>query len=345
MTDSATGLLDELDLSLVNALQTAPRAPWARVGRAIEVSPVTAARRWERLRAQGLVWVTAYGGAFVNHHHCVAIVGVDCEPGRIPAISAALAEQPQIASIEHTAGHHDLSLNVMVNSLADLSRLHTEVLGRLPGVRATHSRIVTRFFTEGSRWDIRAISRDQREAVRSGAPPAVGDVDPAPAEADRELLLALGADGRAGYGELARRTGMSESTVRRRVAWMVRTGAALPRCEVAHTYSPYPVFATFHANVPSDALARIGPALAALPEVRMCAATTSNHNLVINSWVRSTPDVLRLESYIAERFPEIAVADRSLTLGNPKRMGWILDEAGRAVRHVPIDLWRRPGAG
>ncbi|RFC75393.1 Lrp/AsnC family transcriptional regulator [Streptomyces sp. AcE210] len=341
MTDSAT--VEELDLALVSALQNAPRASWAVVAKAVEISPVTAARRWERLRAQGLAWVTAYGGSFVHRHHCVAFVGLDCEPGRIPVIAAELARHPQISSVEHTSGPQDLLLNVMVDGLADLSRMHTDVLGRLPGVRAVHSAIVTHFFTEGSRWDLRAISREQRDVVRPPVAQA-GDSDPVPADGDRELLIALGADGRMGYGELARRAGMSESTARRRVSRLLTTRTVVPRCELAHSFSPYPVFVTYRANVPSDALARIGPALAALPEVRMCAATTSQHNLVVNGWVRSIPDTQRLEAHLTERFPELSVVDRSLTLANTKRMGWVLDEAGRAVRHVPIDLWQRPGA-
>ncbi|MFI6607976.1 Lrp/AsnC family transcriptional regulator [Streptomyces sp. NPDC050507] len=342
MTDSA--IIDEVDLALVSALQNAPRAPWAVIGKAIEVSAVTAARRWERLRTLGLAWVTAYGGSFVHRHHCVAFIGLDCEPGRVPDIAAELALQPQIASVEHTSGRQDLLLSVMLDGLSDLSRLHTNVLGRLPGVRAVHSEIVTRFFTEGSRWDLRAISREQRDAVRPQAVSYGTDTDPVPAAGDRELLLALGADGRMSYGELARCTGMSESTARRRVSRLLATRTVVPRCELADSCSPYPVFVTYRANVPSDALARVGPSLAALPEVRMCAATTSQHNLVVNGWVRSIPDTLRLESQLAERFPELSVVDRSLTLANTKRMGWILNGAGRAVRHVPIDLWQEPGA-
>ncbi len=85
---------------------------------------------------------------------------------------------------------------------------------------------------------------------------------------------------------------------------------------------------------------RVGPALATLPQVRMCASVASRHNLVVNTWVRSIPDSHRFESYVSQRFPEITVTGRSITLANTKRMGWILDNAGRAVRHVPIDLWQ-----
>ncbi|HEV3355270.1 MAG TPA: AsnC family protein [Pseudonocardiaceae bacterium] len=44
---------------------------------------------------------------------------------------------------------------------------------------------------------------------------------------DRELLDALAADGRPGFAELAAASGLSESTVRRRLA-VKRNGALLP---------------------------------------------------------------------------------------------------------------------
>ncbi|MGW7079923.1 AsnC family protein [Streptomyces sp. NPDC054866] len=45
------------------ALQAAPRAPWSRIGRALGVDATTAAHRWERLRANGLAWISVYDSA------------------------------------------------------------------------------------------------------------------------------------------------------------------------------------------------------------------------------------------------------------------------------------------
>ncbi|MEV1043109.1 AsnC family protein, partial [Streptomyces sp. NPDC050204] len=59
------------------ALQAAPRAPWSRIGRALGVDATTAARRWERLRANGLAWVSAYDSA---KSATVAYVEVRCRP-------------------------------------------------------------------------------------------------------------------------------------------------------------------------------------------------------------------------------------------------------------------------
>lgn len=55
--------VDRLDLALLHALQIAPRASWTRIGQAIGVDPVTAARRWTRLTGEGYGWLTAYCSA------------------------------------------------------------------------------------------------------------------------------------------------------------------------------------------------------------------------------------------------------------------------------------------
>nr|WP_255221454.1 AsnC family protein [Rhodococcus wratislaviensis] len=52
-------VLDEIDYQIAHALQIAPRAPWGAVSEALQVSPVTASRRWDRLVQDGVAWVIA----------------------------------------------------------------------------------------------------------------------------------------------------------------------------------------------------------------------------------------------------------------------------------------------
>src|SRR4051812_21841296 len=110
-------VLGEADLALVHALQIAPRAPWALVGRALGVNPVTAARRWARLVDDGLAWVTAYPGPLWAGQRCVAFVEVDCEPSRRLEVVGALVRDPRVVSLEHVSAGCDLFLTAMVPSL------------------------------------------------------------------------------------------------------------------------------------------------------------------------------------------------------------------------------------
>lgn len=168
--------LSELDLALVNALQINPRAPWSELAKPLGVDAATVARRWERLRAAGHAWVTAYPR---DEAGMASIIEVDCAPGQDTAVAAALSADPQAVTVEHTSGGRDLLVTVLATDFAALSRYVVDRLGDVPGVTSTRAHPATRVYTEGSRWRLRSLSRPQRDALAApGAPRA--PLSPAP---------------------------------------------------------------------------------------------------------------------------------------------------------------------
>lgn len=65
-------------------------------------------------------------------------------------------------------------------------------------------------------------------------------------------------------------------------------------------------------------------------------------NLLLGVWLRSLTDLQRLEAALTRRVGQLRVLDRSIGLRTVKRMGRLLDDAGRAVGHVPVDPWASP---
>jgi hypothetical protein len=125
----------------------------------------------------------------------------------------------------------------------------------------------------------------------------------------------------------------------------VREGIASFRCEVAEGVSGWPISATYFASVPADNLDSTARMLAAIPEVRLCAAVSGGlANLVVTVWLRSLADSQRLEALLTERFPTLVINDRATALRIPKRIGWRLDPAGRPLHPIPIDLWHEADA-
>ncbi|NEB81972.1 Lrp/AsnC family transcriptional regulator, partial [Streptomyces sp. SID14478] len=145
---------EEVDLALIDALQTDPRAPWSRIGPALGIDATTAARRWARLERDGLAWVTAYAGPATA---TVAYVELTCAPGEVEELTARLVALPWVFSAEHVVGDYDLFLSVAAPDLPSLGRRVTDGLGRLPGVRATRTRLSMRLYQEGSGWKVRAL--------------------------------------------------------------------------------------------------------------------------------------------------------------------------------------------
>ncbi|MGV9266732.1 Lrp/AsnC family transcriptional regulator [Kitasatospora sp. NPDC003701] len=333
--------VDELDLALVNAMQLRPRAPWSLLGQTLGISPVTAARRWQRLSEAGIAWVTAYSLPSPADRGCVAYLDLDCAPDRLWRIADDLAEEPHVLSIEHVSQGCDLVLTAAFTDLAMVSRYSTERLGLLPGVTSVRVRLATGFYAEGIRWRLDSLDQAQRLELRHDHPAGTG-FSTEVREEDRELLIRLGIDGRLDQAELAAATGLSPSTVRRRLDRMAASDTIRFRCEIAARDAGRPVMASYQAVLPPDRLDEVGPQLARLPEARLCVSVTGTHNLALSVWLRSLADGQRLEAALVRRFPDLRVAERRVSLRTAKRMGRVLDADGRAVRAVPMDIWRDP---
>lgn len=334
--------LDELDLALLNALQIHPRATWAAVAAALEVDPVTVARRWNRLAEAGYAWITCYPGPALADAVSLAFVEVDCA-GTVPEVAEATARMPHVATVEHTTGTRDLLLTVLTHNLGALSRFLLADLDAFPGVRGTRTHLATRTYVEGSRWQLRALDADQRARLR---PPA----HPRPRRgrtsqfttADRSLVRLLNTDGRRSYSALTSELGTSVNTIRRRVDALLACGHLTIRCELSRLLSDWPVSATLWAHVPVDELDRAADLISALPEVRLCVALTGGPaNLLCSLWLHTADDVQRLETELADRLPRLRIIDRAVALRHFKRMGRLLNEHDTATDTVPLDAWPR----
>jgi DNA-binding Lrp family transcriptional regulator len=333
--------LDETDLSLINTLQIAPRATWGEIGKVLDINPTTAARRWQRISADGLAWVTAYPRLAVwAEHFCLAFVEVDCEPDTRHRVVEQLIREPQVASVTQVGSGRDLFLMVLFTNLQSLSSFVLDHVSRLPGVRKTRTHTATHFYSEASKWRLHALSSDQRADLARRAPPRGSGETMLPASC-RDLALSLGEDGRRTAAELAALISVSVSTARRRLERMIQNGLVSFRCEVAQITSGWPVIAYFWARVPPNDLELTARTLVTLPEIRMCAAVTGTDNLVVIVWLRSLGDSQRLEGLLAERFPALRLTDRAVVLRMSKRMGRLLDDTGRSTGVIPINPWAR----
>ncbi|MFD5393319.1 Lrp/AsnC family transcriptional regulator [Streptomyces sp. NPDC127097] len=340
--DDAPALLTEGDLALISALQLRPRASWTELGRALEIDPVTVARRFSRLSGQGAAWVGISPGPHLFEQICVAFVVIGCAPKATAQVAQALSGHPHMLTIERTAAGHDILATVATRDLSALSGYTLDLLPHLPGITTVQARIVTHMFTEGGRWRIAALAPGQR-AQLTGPPPAEFPVAPGEiTSCDRTLITRLSQDGRAPYQHLADDLGLSLNTVKRRIEQLIRRGLLRFRCDFARPLGGWPVAVTLGVRVPPSHLPEIGHALIRLPEIRNCAAVSGPHNLILQASLHSVSDILRLETQLAAVHPRLDIVDRVITLRQDKLLGRLLDPHGRSVGIVPPDLWAEP---
>uniref|UniRef100_A0AAU1M309 Lrp/AsnC family transcriptional regulator n=1 Tax=Streptomyces sp. NBC_00148 TaxID=2903626 RepID=A0AAU1M309_9ACTN len=337
MPDAASpSPLDELDLALVNSLQISPRAPWTEIAGALGVDAATAARRWERLRAGGHAWVTAYPH---DEFGSGALIEVDCAPGQDRAVAEALAQEPMAATVELTAGGRDLLVTVIARDYTSLTTFVLDRIGVLPGVTSTRAHLVTgSAYAEGSAWRLRSLTRAQQKALADSRSSA-RDQGGTPLGNHRALMLALGEDGRASLSDLAAVLDVSVNTVSRRLRRLIDSGSLVLRCDLAPRLSGSPVSVTFFASVASEHLNATARDIARFPEIRLCVGVAGPQNLLATAWVASLVDVHLLEVRLARALPRLRIADRSVCLRMTKHVGRLLDEQGRARGFVPVDIW------
>lgn len=339
--------LEEADLALIHALQITPRMTWAEAAPILGSNPATLAARWSRLRGEGLAWVAAYPGAG-RAEVTTALIEIDCTPGARPSVVRHLCRDPRALSVEESARGRDLLLTVMTTDLRSLTEFVLDDLPAVPGIAAQRTYLTTEVHAEGSRWRLDALDAQQVAALKSldrtardgrssDAPP------PSPPPDAWPLVQAVSADGRISAAELARRTGRNPATVRRQLSRLLASGHLTLRCEVAQVQSRWPISCSWLARVPSHELERTVRALATLPELRLCASTTGETNMMMTVWVRSLADLLRLERHLGEKLPWLDVVDTAVTLRTAKRMGWLLDGEGRCTGEVvPSTTLRGP---
>ncbi len=273
--------LDALDRQLIHALRLDGRLGFSRIGAVLGVSDQTVARRYRRLCENGVLRVVARPDPVLLGHD-MWLLRLRCTPDAAGAVAEGLARRPDTSWISLSSGGTEITCLASGPDPGGREALLLRKLPRTPRITAISAHLVLHMYTGGPldtfvRPD--ALSAGQVARLRPD-PPAP---DPAAAEltgADEALLAALARDGRAGYPRLARETGWSESTVRRRLEQLRRSGAMYFDVEVDSVALGYPVRVNLWLSVAPAHLAAAGEALSRQPEVVFAAATTGPSNLV-----------------------------------------------------------------
>lgn len=338
--------VDETDLALLHALQIHPRASWADVGRALGVSPTTAAARWRRLERAGLAWVSVHPDA-TSGGLVMAVIEVDCAPTQRLALAQRLAADGRILSIDEPSRGSVLLLTVMCASMADLSQLLLDELPAHPAVQSVRSSVVVETIAIGADWRLGALDPSQVAVMERAR-----DLDRAEAAAMRRdrlpadawsLARALLHDGRATYAELSRAVARPAPTVRRHLGALLASDVLTVRCDLAHDAVGVPLTAVFFGHVAATDLPATTAAVRAIPQLRLGLQVTGEANLVLSVFGRTPAELASLQEHVTARLPRVEIREMHVLLRSVKRVGWMLDRDGRrtgayvvpsALRHV-----------
>ncbi|WP_161958443.1 Lrp/AsnC family transcriptional regulator [Ornithinimicrobium cavernae] len=271
-------MLDELDHQIVAALQVDGRAPWVRIARALGEQERTVSRRGRRLLSTGEVQVTG-----MTLPAAGAVVGIHCEPGRIRVTGRALAGRADTIYSHALTGH----LDVVAHASCPPERIERLVLDELPavpGVREAFVWPVLRYVRTVHQWRPGLLSPDaeallledscQPDELHIGS---LDDLD----RTERTIVEALQQDARRSYEELARLTGLSEATLRRRLDRMRRSGRLLIRAVVDPVALGYPAKAFLWVRTKPADVQTVADSLERAPFVRYATRIAGDHQFVV----------------------------------------------------------------
>jgi DNA-binding Lrp family transcriptional regulator len=279
--------VESIDQRLVHALQIDGRAPFAKIAEVLGTSEHTAARRYQRLRERGIGVKGALNRFRLGHHAWT--LRLRCTPDAGPVLAQALAGRPDTFWVHLMSGGTEISCLQQVETADEL------LLDRLPRrlVDVSAHSILRGFASPGTWRGIACLTDDEAAALKPEfelePPVELTDLDEA-------LIAALATDGRASFAELATKAGTSETTARRRVEHLRRTGVLELHLDADPAQLGFPTQARLWMRVQPRHLAAAGAALATHPEVYFAAATTGPANLVASVTCRGSGDLYRYQT-------------------------------------------------
>ncbi|MER5525867.1 Lrp/AsnC family transcriptional regulator [Streptomyces sp. NPDC002677] len=337
MTAAERQGIDEDDVALIDALHINPRASFEQLGATLDLSSATVGRRWRRLTRSGAAWVSSAPGPAMPL--AGAVVDVTCAPGQVTEVARTLAENPRVASIHLTSGTWDLFALVVAQDIANLSALLVDDLAPTPGVHSTRARPVMELFS-GAHWRLGAIGPNAAHELSAGNPEHHSQTAVREPDAfDKALYQALQVDGRMSLRDLAQRLGRSESTVKRRLDHLTRTGMLTFRTDFIRFAGGWHLYVALSLRVPDELLYEAGRDIGRWPETRVCAAVAGAANLFVTAQLHDLRALEPLLRRIRAARPGIEIDDRQIVLRSVKSWGRLLGPDGRAVDVVPVSPW------
>jgi DNA-binding Lrp family transcriptional regulator len=255
--------------------------------------------------------------------HLVPIaLRIRCRPSKIRQVASVLARRADTIWVDILGGGDEISAVFFLDG-PDVR--NTLLLRDLPATDAVDSWTVhtlLHVFPTAFRWTAGLLAPE--EIAQLGPDPLAAPTTPtAPQSIDTSLIAALTEDGRATYTDLARHTGTTALTVRRRLDAFVHGQILRLATEVDLALLGAHTEALLWITVQPGALEETAQTLSAHPHVRFTAATTGTTNLLV---ALAAADLNALYTFLINvvgPLSQIVTIDTTPVLATIKRTGLI----------------------
>lgn len=128
--------LDDMDLKILRLLQQNGRRSFIKIGKELNVNEATVRKRVLTMRKQGAIKrFTVDVDPSQLGLNAVAIVGIEADPVRLLEIAQKLCKFEETKCVATSTGDHMIMTEVWAKDSRELTRLISEKLGSLDGVK------------------------------------------------------------------------------------------------------------------------------------------------------------------------------------------------------------------
>ncbi|MFX1319514.1 MAG: Lrp/AsnC family transcriptional regulator [Promethearchaeota archaeon] len=136
-------MLDEVDLQILQVLQTNSRISFSELGRSVGLSATAARNRINSLVSRGII--TKLGAEFdwaKIGWPIQSLLLIRTEHGKAEAVAKQLHKIPQILSITKTAGNVDLVVRLLAGGISDFTAFLHKSLSKVTGITSIDTLMV-----------------------------------------------------------------------------------------------------------------------------------------------------------------------------------------------------------
>jgi len=152
--------MDELDLTILSALQADGRTPFTKIAKKAGVAESTIRSRYASLVEKGIVQTIAVIDPFAVGYNSPALIGISVEPGTIYSVAQALEKLPEVSYLVLILGGFDLVVEVFCRDREHLTKFIINQIQAIQGVRATETLVIGKIFKLSFFWRPEIISQD-----------------------------------------------------------------------------------------------------------------------------------------------------------------------------------------
>lgn len=110
--------------------------------------------RIDRMVKEGIISIRGNVNARGLGMPVFADVFIEVEPALVQEVALKIAEYELVSYVACSTGETDISIQVFARDNGDLYRFVTETIGRIPGVRKTHTSLVPLVIKDDHLWHI-----------------------------------------------------------------------------------------------------------------------------------------------------------------------------------------------